>query len=86
MRRQILLITTKKKCMEKMHVEGKEIEFKNLKKYLLLLPLVSLIRVVYPNTKMIDNLFFKINSEFIPKWFERISFLRLLKFKPEVTY
>ena len=34
MRRQILLITTKKKCMEKMHVEGKEIEFKNLKKIL----------------------------------------------------
>ena len=35
MRRQTVLITTKKKCIEKMHVDGKEIEFKNLKKKIL---------------------------------------------------
>ena len=29
MRRQILLITTIKKYIEKMHVDGKEIEFNN---------------------------------------------------------
>ena len=32
MRRQILFITTMKKCIKKMHVIGKEIEYKN-KKY-----------------------------------------------------
>ena len=66
--------------MDKMHTQNvfsTKLNARITEKYLLLLPLVSLIRVLHPNTKMVDNLFLKINSEFIPKWFERISFLRL---------
>ena len=47
----------------------------NQREHLLFHPLVSLVRVLNLNPKMVDYFLIKINSKVIPKRFERISFL-----------